>query len=60
MERPKPTAKKADWIAYADTLETSGGSGGSVDLDAKLAELEADARQYRKQISQLTRTLRGK
>jgi hypothetical protein len=52
--RPKASAKKADWIAYADEIEAS---RGNVE---KLDELEADARQYRKQIAQLKRSLRGK
>ena len=52
MERPKTTAAKSKWIAYADHLEAR-----PAPSSAKLVELEAAAELARKTIAQLKRRL---
>ena len=52
MERPKTTAAKSKWIAYADHLEAR-----PAPSSAKLDELEVAAKLARKTIAQLKRRL---
>ena len=53
MERPKTTAVKSKWIAYADHLEARPAPSS----DAKVEELEVAAELARKTIAQLKRRL---
>lgn len=56
MRRPAKTAKKSEWIAYADALEAAGG-GDVAALEAKVAELERVGEIRRAHVNQLKRML---
>ncbi len=67
MERPKTSAGKPKWIAYADELEgatpTAAPAFTAGRLHEKIAELEEAATGYRRDIAHLkreNRTLRNK
>jgi len=64
MSRPPKTAPKSEWIAYADDLEDllelsefARSTPVAAPAADKVAELEAAALQYRRDIAQLKQAL---